>query len=57
VSDEAQLQFICSIVNMAHVLRLKVVAEGVETEEQLKRLVKCELLPPAWTVIEKPIVE
>ncbi|KYZ78016.1 hypothetical protein AXX12_00275 [Anaerosporomusa subterranea] len=42
VSDEAQLQFISSIVDMAHVLRLAVVAEGVETKEQLEKLVKCQ---------------
>jgi diguanylate cyclase (GGDEF)-like protein/PAS domain S-box-containing protein len=41
VADEAQLQFISAIVDMAHVLRLAVVAEGVESEEQLKRLVSC----------------
>jgi len=40
--DEAQLQFICSIINMAHVLELTVVAEGVESEEQLKKLVECK---------------
>lgn len=41
VSEEAQMEFISSIVNMAHVLRLTVVAEGVETEEQLKKLEEC----------------
>ena len=40
-SDAAQLQFISSIVNMAHVLHLTVVAEGVESEEQVNALKKC----------------
>lgn len=39
--DEAQLQFIRSIVNMAHVLGLTVVAEGVEYGDQLAKLVEC----------------
>lgn len=42
VSDDTQLQFICSIVNMAHVLQLTVVAEGVENEAQLEKLVECQ---------------
>lgn len=36
--DKVQEGFIRSIVNMAHVLSLKVVAEGVETESQLSKL-------------------
>lgn len=42
VCDESQLLFIRSIVNMAHGLRLAVVAEGVETEAQLEKLVECK---------------
>jgi EAL domain-containing protein (putative c-di-GMP-specific phosphodiesterase class I) len=42
ISDAGQLQFICSIINMAHVLGLTVVAEGVETEEQLEKLMECQ---------------
>lgn len=42
VSDEAQFHFISSIINMAHMLRLRVVAEGVETGEQLERLRECK---------------
>jgi EAL domain-containing protein (putative c-di-GMP-specific phosphodiesterase class I) len=37
-------ELVMAIVNLAHNLRLKVVAEGVETENQLKflRLVRCD---------------
>lgn len=38
LADETQSEFISSIVNMAHVLQMSVVAEGVETEEQLRKL-------------------
>ncbi|MDW8304399.1 MAG: EAL domain-containing protein [Acidobacteriota bacterium] len=42
--DQSGADFIVAIVTLAHNLRLKVVAEGVETEEQfnLLRLVKCD---------------
>jgi EAL domain-containing protein (putative c-di-GMP-specific phosphodiesterase class I) len=41
-SDDAAL--VMTIITMAHNLRLNVMAEGVETEEQLKflRLLKCD---------------
>lgn len=42
IADAEQLQFVCSIVNMAHVLRLLVVAEGVETAEQFEQLAQCQ---------------
>lgn len=41
-SDEVQLRFLNSIVNMAHIQRLRVVAEGVETQAQLDRLRDCQ---------------
>lgn len=41
-SDETQLRFLSSIVNMAHVQKLSVVAEGVETDAQLKMLRECQ---------------
>lgn len=42
--DQSSVDFIVAIITLAHNLRLKVVAEGVETEEQFKilRLVKCD---------------
>jgi len=38
------LALVSTIINLAHALRLKVVAEGVETEEQLRllRLLNCD---------------
>ena len=42
-SDDASL--VMSIITLSHNLRLKVIAEGVESEEQLRllRLLKCDL--------------
>ena len=46
VSDEAQLRFVQCIFALAHVLDLTVVAEGVETHEQLEKLTqsKCDYI-------------
>jgi EAL domain-containing protein (putative c-di-GMP-specific phosphodiesterase class I) len=42
--DQEGLALVSAIINMAHSLKLKVVAEGVETEEQLRllRLLGCD---------------
>jgi len=40
-SDEVQLQMVGSIIDLAHTLGLTIVAEGVETEDQLKLLKQC----------------
>ena len=40
-TDSTRLALLASIINMAHVLGLAVVAEGVETAEQLDRLLDC----------------
>ena len=43
-TDAAGLALVSTIINLAHSLELKAVAEGVETEEQsrLLRLLKCD---------------
>lgn len=52
-----QVSFINSIVSMAHVLRLTVVAEGVENEQQLERLLlsNCDCIQ--GYVFSQPIPE
>ncbi|KYZ75892.1 hypothetical protein AXX12_11910 [Anaerosporomusa subterranea] len=57
LSDVRQLQFISSIINMAHVLGLAVVAEGVETEEQLEKLVECQCDFIQGYVFSRPVTE
>lgn len=57
VSDPVQLQFISSIVNMAHVLRLTVVAEGVETEEQLQALIRSQCDFIQGYIVSRPVPE
>jgi EAL domain-containing protein (putative c-di-GMP-specific phosphodiesterase class I) len=57
VSDTGQLKFICSIINMAHILGLTVVAEGVETEEQLEKLVECQCDFIQGYVFSRPVAE
>jgi diguanylate cyclase (GGDEF)-like protein len=44
VSDTGNVTLVSVIINLAHALRLNVVAEGVETEEQLRqlRLLRCD---------------
>jgi diguanylate cyclase (GGDEF)-like protein/PAS domain S-box-containing protein len=39
--EEVQEPFVSTIVDMAHILRLTVVAEGVETKEQVDKLLSC----------------
>lgn len=57
VCDESQLLFIRSIVNMAHGLRLAVVAEGVETEAQFKKLVECKCDFIQGYLFSRPVLE
>ncbi|MFA4917690.1 MAG: EAL domain-containing protein [Thermodesulfovibrionales bacterium] len=45
VKDPDSASIVVAIINMAHTLNLKTIAEGIETEEQWKflRLVKCDM--------------
>jgi EAL domain-containing protein (putative c-di-GMP-specific phosphodiesterase class I) len=49
------LELVSTIINLAHSLKLKVVAEGVETEEQarLLRLLNCDEMQ--GYLISKPL--
>ena len=44
------LALVSTIINLAHSMKLKVVAEGVETEEQsrLLRLLNCDEIQGYW---------
>lgn len=42
VYDDAQLQFTKSIIDMAHVLNLTVVAEGIEDSRQMDKVIACQ---------------
>jgi EAL domain-containing protein (putative c-di-GMP-specific phosphodiesterase class I) len=44
LEDTAAMTLVSTIISLAHALRLTVVAEGVETEEQAKilRLLRCD---------------
>lgn len=55
LEDKVQEGFIGSIINMAHVLGLKVVAEGVETESQLMRLMQMGCDCVQGYVFSKPV--
>jgi EAL domain-containing protein (putative c-di-GMP-specific phosphodiesterase class I) len=45
VKDPDSASIVMAIINMAHTLNLKTIAEGIETEEQLKflRLLRCDM--------------
>jgi diguanylate cyclase (GGDEF)-like protein/PAS domain S-box-containing protein len=57
MENKIQMQFISSIVNMSHVLGMTVVAEGVETEEQLEKLVECQCDLIQGYLFSRPISE
>lgn len=54
-SDEMQVSFVNSIVAMAHVLGLSVVAEGVETQAQLERLIQCQCDCVQGYIFSRPV--
>jgi diguanylate cyclase (GGDEF)-like protein/PAS domain S-box-containing protein len=56
-SDPAQLRFMRCILNLAHVQGLSVVAEGVETQEQLDKLVRCKCDYIQGYIFSRPISE
>lgn len=55
--DPDAMALVSTIISLAHSLRLKVVAEGVETEEQAKflRLLRCDELQ--GYLVSKPLPE
>ncbi|MCX7781459.1 MAG: EAL domain-containing protein, partial [Negativicutes bacterium] len=56
-ADEAQWRFVNSIVNMAKVQNLTVVAEGVETVAQLTKLRQCQCDYIQGYVFSRPVAE
>lgn len=55
--DQMQMRFVESIINLGHTLEMEIVAEGVETKEQLEHLVNCHCDYIQGYVFSKPISE
>jgi len=55
--DEMQLQLVNSIINLGHTLGIDIVAEGVETKEQLVKLVDCRCDYIQGFLFSKPVSE
>ena len=55
--DEMQLQLVNSIINMGHTLGIDIVAEGVETKEQLVKLADCRCDYIQGFLFSKPVSE
>ena len=55
LDDPSAMTLVSTIISLAHALRLEVVAEGVESEEQAKilRLVRCDQMQ--GYLISKPV--
>jgi len=56
-SDELQLKFVNSIINLGHMLGMVIVAEGVETKEQLIKLIDCGCDHIQGFLFSKPVSE
>ena len=57
ISDQAQLHVVGAIINLGHTLGLTVVAEGVETEKQLKILSEYRCDRIQGYIFSKPLTE
>jgi len=57
LTDEAQKAIIGTIVDMAHIMEMSVVAEGVEEESQMEYLAKCRCDLIQGHIISPPIPE
>lgn len=57
IAEEMQLQVVGAIVNLGHTLGMTVVAEGVETKEQLALLQTCRCDLIQGYVFSRPVVE
>jgi EAL domain-containing protein (putative c-di-GMP-specific phosphodiesterase class I) len=55
--DQMQMRFVESIINLGHTLEMEIVAEGVETKEQLEHLVNCRCDYIQGYVFSKPLSE
>ncbi len=53
--NEDQTEIVRSIINLAHALRLSVVAEGVETEAQLAYLEQCQCDEVQGYLLSRPV--
>lgn len=57
IRDGAQKAMIGSIVELAHIMEMTVVAEGVETQEQLAYLTKCRCDRIQGYLVSRPVPE
>ncbi|MCX7841575.1 MAG: EAL domain-containing protein [Clostridia bacterium] len=57
VEDGVEVRIVKTIISLAHEIGLEVVAEGVETSEQMKYLAECECNYIQGYLISKPVPE
>jgi len=53
--NEMQWQFVDSIIQMGHTLEMEIIAEGVETQQQLEKLLACRCDYIQGYVFSKPV--
>lgn len=53
--DDMQLKFVNSIINLGHTLGITIIAEGVETQEQLAKLAACRCDYIQGFLFSKPV--